>query len=167
MCLESCGLSRLNRCSCDGIKMIIGAFLTMATGGECIPNCIRPFVSGMFLPMLFVFMINYNYLFPTDTSLTFLSVNASSLLVGLYSTAVTLFVLTALRGGGSLNTEEMKERTEKLLAEKAYLRNSRMYCSECEVVAGFRSNHCPMCKECVSKHSKHSMVLNSCIGSNN
>ena len=31
----------------------------------------------------------------------------------------------------------------------------------------FRATHCPFCKVCVAKHSRHSLVFGSCIGAAN
>ena len=42
-----------------------------------------------------------------------------------------------------------------------------MSCTQCGIVRVFRAFHCPFCKTCVPKHSRHSIVWGSCIGASN
>ena len=42
-----------------------------------------------------------------------------------------------------------------------------MNCQACQIPRMFRSTHCPFCKVCVAKHSRHSLVFGNCIGAAN
>ena len=42
-----------------------------------------------------------------------------------------------------------------------------MNCQECGIIRLFRAAHCPYCKTCIAKHSRHSIVFGSCIGAAN
>ena len=42
-----------------------------------------------------------------------------------------------------------------------------MSCQACQIVRLFRATHCPFCKTCIAKHSRHSVVFGSCIGAAN
>ena len=40
-------------------------------------------------------------------------------------------------------------------------------CPQCKILKLFRAFHCPMCKVCITKFTRHSLVFGSCIGSTN
>lgn len=42
-----------------------------------------------------------------------------------------------------------------------------MSCSACNVIRLYRSSHCPICKSCIAKTSRHSVVFGICIGAAN
>ena len=42
-----------------------------------------------------------------------------------------------------------------------------MSCGQCGIVRMFRAAHCPFCKSCVAKHTRHSLVWGICIGGAN
>ncbi len=42
-----------------------------------------------------------------------------------------------------------------------------MKCSNCKILKTFRAFHCPMCKICVPKFSRHSLAFGTCIGAGN
>lgn len=42
-----------------------------------------------------------------------------------------------------------------------------MKCQGCDIVRLFRAAHCPFCKTCIAKHSRHSVIFGSCIGAAN
>jgi hypothetical protein len=91
----------------------------------------------------------------------------ANVLLGAYASVVLLFILTAIRGNGSLKNIDMQHNSSVLVKKKPFLKNMRSFCDECEVVKGFRTNHCPSCKACIPKYTRHSLVLNQCIGASN
>ena len=42
-----------------------------------------------------------------------------------------------------------------------------MSCQGCGIIRLFRATHCPFCKTCIAKHSRHSIVFGGCIGAAN
>lgn len=80
---------------------------------------------------------------------------------------VGLYVLTGLRGYSGLNGENMKARSKEIYEIRPYLENPQMNCQSCGIIRVFRATHCPFCKDCVAKHSRHSIVFGSCIGAAN
>lgn len=40
-------------------------------------------------------------------------------------------------------------------------------CPQCKILKLFRAFHCPMCKVCITKFTRHSLAFGSCIGSTN
>ncbi len=40
-------------------------------------------------------------------------------------------------------------------------------CPQCKILKIFRSFHCPICKVCITKFTRHSLAFGSCIGSAN
>jgi hypothetical protein len=42
-----------------------------------------------------------------------------------------------------------------------------MTCGGCKIVKPFRATHCPACKSCIGKHSRHSVAFGICIGAAN
>lgn len=42
-----------------------------------------------------------------------------------------------------------------------------LICPQCKVLKIFRAFHCPICKVCITKFTRHSLAFGSCIGSTN
>lgn len=40
-------------------------------------------------------------------------------------------------------------------------------CGGCGIIRFYRSMHCPFCKSCIAKHSRHSVLFGICIGAAN
>lgn len=120
-------LSFINRFDTSIIKHMLGAFLGFAAG-DCLPNILRPFIAGLFLPMLAIFAISYHMI------ARFLTVNVdngdvqTNFLFGLYTGFVLLFTLTSVRGSGNLKNDEMQRYSHDLLKKKPYLKTPRAYC---------------------------------------
>ena len=141
------------------------ASMVLSFASQFLPNILKPFFAGFFLPLLGFLYVNWKLLelkvFTVETSIH------KTLIEWLYWWVITMFVLVALVGGGTLSTDENKVKTQELLAAKPYMNNPRLVCATCEVLKGFRSQHCPQCKECIPKYSGHSSLFNRCIGASN
>jgi len=50
---------------------------------------------------------------------------------------------------------------------RPYLENPQMSCNGCNIIRLYRSMHCPVCKTCIAKHTRHSIIFGICIGAAN
>lgn len=151
------GCHFISSLNCQILTGVVGMF-HMMLNFECIPNIVRPFLSGMFWPLVILLFIHHNIL-----KIEFVpSVSAAIILLPL-----TLFVLIALRGPGNLSTDENIKRTNKAVWVRPYLQNPGLTCSQCKILKVFRSNHCPICKVCIPKFTRHSLVFGICVGAAN
>ena len=84
------------------MMMSVVGMAQMMTTCECMPLIARPFISGLFLPLLLIVFLNYNVLvgFNNDTDR---SANLYIMLVPL-----VMFALTALRTSGSHSNKGIK-----------------------------------------------------------
>lgn len=159
-------LNIVNRFDTSLFKHLVGAFLGFAAG-DCLPDILRPFVAGLFIPLLVIFTVSYHMIAQFKTVNSDVDGQQNGFLFGLYSAVVLFFTLAAIRGNGSLKNETMQRYSHDLLKKKPYLKTPRAYCEECEVVKAFRIHHCPSCKSCIPKYTRHSLLLNQCIGAGN
>lgn len=114
---------------------------------------------GLFFPLLFLLFFNINVVVGVAA--------VDQLLRIMSATTLILYFLVGLRGNSRLNTDSMKNKTKEIVEVRPYLQNPQMNCQACGIIRLFRSIHCPMCKTCVAKHSRHSLVFGSCIGASN
>lgn len=156
----------VNRFDTSLFKHMLASFLGFAAG-DCLPDLLRPFIAGLFIPLLVIFSISYHMIAQYMTINVDNGPIQNGFLFGLYSSVVILFTLTAIRGSGNLKNDSMQRYSYDLLKKKPYLKTPKAFCDECEVVRGFRINHCPSCKSCVPKYTRHSLLLNQCIGAGN
>ena len=93
--MEVLGCAFLGSLNCQVLTSIFGMF-HMMLNFEWLPNRVRPFISGIFVPLIILTLLNSNVL---GIELT-LSPNSIVLLLPLF-----LFTLTALRGTGNIANE--------------------------------------------------------------
>ena len=93
--MEAIGCNFLASSNSQVILSIVGMF-HMMLNFEWLPNRLRPFVSGMFFPLIILTILNSNVL---GIELA-LSLDSTILLMPLF-----LFTLTALRGTGTIVNE--------------------------------------------------------------
>jgi hypothetical protein len=89
------------------------------------------------------------------------------LLRGLIWATLAVYLLVGLRGSGELNSEGTKQRSKEIYTIRPYLENPNSSCGACGIVRFYRAMHCPFCKSCVAKHSRHSVVFGVCVGAAN
>lgn len=114
---------------------------------------------GLFFPLAFLFFFNLNVVVGISEENDFLS-----LLIYL---TLGCYILVALRGSGTLSNDQNKQRSKTALQSRPYLEHPQMSCQPCAIIKAFRAFHCPVCKTCVPKFTRHSLVFASCIGAAN
>lgn len=143
--------------NCQVLTGVVG-MLHMMLNFQCLPNVVRPFISGMFWPLILLVFLESSIL-KIDFSLSFSSV--------ILVLPVVIYTLVAIRGPGNLATDYNIKRANKAYSIRPYLQNPGLTCSECKILKIFRSNHCPVCKVCVPKFTRHSLVFGTCVGAAN
>ena len=98
---EKWNLDFLRSLNCQMMMGVVGMASMMVTC-EFMPLIARPFISGLFLPLVLVIFLNYNVLvgFDNDTNR---SANIYIMLVPL-----VMFALTAIRSSGSHSNKTIK-----------------------------------------------------------
>lgn len=86
----------------------------------------------------------------------------STWLIGLKLLAT--FFFTARSKPGYVEKEKDQQFDFKTLMK---IIPAKKLCFECEVIKGPGTEHCHVCKRCVTKFEKHSVWLNTCVGSGN
>lgn len=61
----------------------------------------------------------------------------------------------------------MRRKTKEIFDLRPYLDNPNSTCGGCGIIRYYRSMHCPFCKSCIAKHSRHSILFGVCIGAAN
>ena len=117
------------------------------------------FYLGMLLPIAILLFFDYNVVVGMAASDDFLKWM-------IYFTLI-LYVAVALRGSSALIGERMKNKSKEIYEVRPYLDNPNLSCQGCGIIRLFRATHCPFCKTCIAKHSRHSIVFGSCIGAAN
>lgn len=123
-------LSFLNRFDTSMFKHMLGAFLGFAAG-DCLPDILRPFLAGLFIPMVIIFALSYHMIMLYKTFDPSIGEFITSFLLGLYTAVVLLFTLAAVRGSGSLKNDYMQRVSYDLLKKKPFLKTPKAYCEEC------------------------------------
>lgn len=132
-----------------------------------LPLVLRPFVTGAFIPMIFFFWFDLAYLKNMSKDSDPLSDVEETMMVGSYFLTVCLFILAGVKDSGSLDIPALRQRSRDILRAKPYLRGSDSYCTTCDMIKPLRAHHCNRCGVCVAKFTKHSIILNRCVGAGN
>lgn len=114
---------------------------------------------GLLCPLLFLFFFNYHVVAGVAGHF--------ALLRWLMVATVGAYVAVGLRGNSPLNGEKWQRKSEEIYRVRPYLENPQTTCGGCKIVKPFRAMHCPACKSCIAKHSRHSVAFGSCIGAAN
>lgn len=102
----------------DAVEQVTLGIYSKITPGW-LPNVLRPFLAGMFLPMLLLFYLNYQY-FKNEFYVHWLVLQV--LEVFMY-VMIILFVVLGVRTGGKLKTDIWRYRSVGIITEKPYMKN--------------------------------------------
>lgn len=130
------------------------------------PLTLRSFFTGGFFLLILLFFFDYWYL--TNFHLLKPLDDSSRMVIAVTClVTVVIYILTAVKSSGSLKELPTIRRSNIILTEKPYLKNTDKYCSICDMIKPLRAQHCSTCGICVTKYHKHSIFLNKCVGSGN
>lgn len=108
------------------VKQIIQAFLGFAAG-HCLPTILKPFIAGLYIPLLIIMLVNYNFIFTNKLNSQYTT--EWYLVVFMYANIVIWFTISALRGAfGTLNNDSIREKSRELIRKKPFVKNPRLYC---------------------------------------
>lgn len=155
---EKVGMDFMRSFSCHTPMMILSS-LEAAISFECVPKRLRHVTSGLFFPILFLLFFNFNVVVGIG--------HENPLLRGLIWVTLAAYLLVGLRGSGEIGNAEGREKSKQIYSVRPYLENPNSSCNPCGIVRFYRSMHCPFCKSCVAKHSRHSVVFGICVGAAN
>lgn len=155
---ERAGLEFMRSFSCNTPMIIVGSIQAAITF-EWVPKRLRHITSGLFFPILFLLFFNFNVVVGIG--------HENPLLRTLVWATLAAYLLVGLRGSGELGGDEVKQQSKQIYTVRPYLENGNSSCQACGIVRFFRSMHCPFCKSCVAKHSRHSVVFGICVGAAN
>jgi len=81
---------------------------------EWLPIWIRPFVSGLFFPLIFLLFFNFNVIYGV-ASLDFTALHLFSYLTILF------YILTGLRTAGAVDIDEATQKSKEAIKQREYL----------------------------------------------
>lgn len=132
-----------------------------------LPLALRPFLTGLFLPMILFFWFDLAYLRDQSKDSDPLSDTEEAMMVISYFLTLCMFIITGVKDSGGLDTPALRQRSNDILRAKPYLRATDNFCTVCDMIKPIRAHHCEQCGICVAKYTKHSIMLNRCVGAGN
>lgn len=85
---------------------------------QCLPNMLRPFLCGLFIPMLVLFYLNYEYL-KNDFNVHWVVFKVLDIF---FVVMIVMFIVIGFSTGGNLKTDIWRYRSASICNEKPWIK---------------------------------------------